>query len=739
MTNTTLSDAILLQLKEQPLDTDLSITPDAMLRIVRSEARKDETGYREISLKRFVLPPNSVYATPTKLVDNSTLFLATVYAISEYSRTTPSSKSKANRIAYILTTIVKFMEYIWLNDTFDLKSLSPETITKLPNHLANGGWHEALNIGERLSDFFTTANDLDHPIFTSTNSKVSVSSSGFQQAIFTNIAGKETYLYFDHIQRFKEIKGWPFTVITQKEILAPCMNYSALRQTLEALNFLYRIPTPYRLGQIPYPEYSRLSKKLTRTPGRTKNINSYGAGKMVEEALSLLYEQSEVILQVINYAGSCLSNDDGRDLQTKYNDIARYAESINFPSTTKNLYGSPSIITTRILNNLTRDLLTACFITIAVLNARRRDEITHRKFGIFFGACTIYNAESRIYEIMFYIEKNRKDYLPFYVGDATKKATEILEKLQLIYNNSEYTTHSTGKTKDPDIVLFRYKLFSTSGYSDSYTDYSFETYNSGQAHHFISSRLGFEIHATPHMFRRLYCTIFINQHEFPHLPSLSQQLQHDCLATTQIYITSPLTQSEASTLSRVYDWNIEEYTDTHKDHNIDIAKYMDEAVKEKFSEIIYLIISNDRVSGGYSKMVRVLFRRLQKSIIFKGLDDRQKIDKFIEKLSSRGHAPSPFKHAQCVAGTNKTKSRSKCYESTDDSLHKENANPQLCSNCPFSFTSPEHVKGLEQQSIQLAAEIETFHPRSVIFKNLEIRLQNLYEIIDYHHKSLIGN
>ncbi|WP_236477190.1 site-specific integrase, partial [Pseudomonas sp. PA-3-11C] len=168
----------------------------------------------------------------------------------------------------------------------------------------------------------------------------------------------------------------------------------------------------------------------------------------------------------------------------------------------------------------------------------------------------------------------------------------------------------------------------------SYTDYNFEAYKTGQAYHFISSRLKFEIHSTPHMFRRLYCTIFMNQHEFPHLPALSYQLQHECLATTQIYITSPITQSEAATLSKIYDWQIEEYIDTHKHHNNDIAKYMDEAIKEKFSEIIYRIISNDSVTGGYTKMVRVLFRRLQKSVTFKGLDDRQKIDTFIERLSS---------------------------------------------------------------------------------------------------------
>lgn len=230
----------------------------------------------------------------------------------------------------------------------------------------------------------------------------------------------------------------------------------------------------------------------------------------------------------------------------------------------------------------------------------------------------------------------------------------------------------------------------------------------------------------------------MNQHEFPHLPALSYQLQHDCLATTQIYITSPITQSEAATLSKIYDWQIEDYTKTHKHHSSEIAKYMNEAIKEKFSEIIHRIISNDRVTGGYTKVVRVLFRRLQNSVIFKGLDDRQRIDAFIERLSSRGHAPTPFKHAQCVAGNNRIKSRSRCFELSDNTLHKENATPQLCSKCPFSFTSIEHIKGLEQHSLELADEIKTLNPNSVIVKNLEIRLQNLYDIIEYHHKKLAG-
>ena len=735
MINKNLSSAILLQLKKHPLDTDISVTPDALLRITQSEARKDEVGYKEISLQRFVLPPNSVYPKPTKLVDHEILFLSTIYAVSEYSRNTPSSKSKANRIAFMLTITVKFMEYIWLNDTFDLKDLSPHTLKKLPCHLANGGWHEALNISERLSSFLATANDYDHPVFTSTNSKKSISSAGFQLAISTNITGKETSLYFDQVQKFKAMKGWPSAAKNQKETLTLGMNYSSLRQTLEALNYLYRIPNLYRLGMVPYPEYSRLSKRLTDTPGRTKNINSYGAGKMLEEALTLLYEQSDAILETIHYAGACLSNIDGRNIKTKLNDISLHSKLINPSVTTENIYKP---ITIKHLNHLTRDLLTACFLIIAIFNARRRDEITHRKLGISLGACTVYNKENNIFEMMFYIEKNRKDYLPFYVGNATQKAAEALEKLQLIYLNIDYKTHSIGKLKDTNITLFRHKLFSAKGFLGSYTDYNFEAYKTGQAYHFISSRLKFEIHSTPHMFRRLYCTIFMNQHEFPHLPALSYQLQHECLATTQIYITSPITQSEAATLSKIYDWQIEEYIDTHKHHNNDIAKYMDEAIKEKFSEIIYRIISNDSVTGGYTKMVRVLFRRLQKSVTFKGLDDRQKIDTFIERLSSRGHAPSTFKHAQCLAGNNRIKSRSKCYELSDNTLHKENATPQLCSNCPFSFTSIEHIKGLEQHSLELSNQIKTLCSNSIIVKNLEIKLQNLYEIIEYHHKKLAG-
>ena len=735
MINKSLSDAILLQLKKHPLDTDISVTPDALLRITQSEARKDEKGYREISLQRFVLPPNSVYPTPTKLVDHEVSFLSTIYAVSEYSRTTPSSKSKADRIAFMLTTIVKFMEYIWLNDTFDLKELSTHLLKKLPSRLANGGWHKALNISERLSDFLATANDYKHPIFTSTNSKKSISSAGFQLAISTNITGKEIFLYFDQVQKFKATKGWPSAAKNQKDTLISGMNYSSLRHTLEALNYLYRTPNLYRLEKLPYPEYSRLCKKLTETPGRTKNINSYGAGKMLEEALSLLYKQGDIILQTMHYADACLSTNDGRDLKTKLNDISRHAKSINLFITAENIYKP---ITIKNLNDLTRELLTACFLIIAIFNARRRDEITHRKFGISLGACTIYNKENNIFELMFYIEKNRKDYLPFYVGNATQKAVEALEKLQLIYLHLDYETHSTGKQQDSNITLFRHKLFSAKGFLDNYTDYNFEAYKTGQAYHFISSRLKFEIHSTPHMFRRLYCTIFMNQHEFPHLPALSYQLQHDCLATTQIYITSPITQSEAATLSKIYDWQIEDYTNTYKHHNSEIAKYMNEAIKEKFSEIIYRIISNDRVTGGYTKMVRVLFRRLQNSVIFKGLDDRQKIDAFIERLSSRGHAPTPFKHAQCVAGNNRIKSRSRCFELSDNTLHKENATPQLCSKCPFSFTSIEHIKGLEQHSLELANEIKTLHPNSVTVKNLEIRLQNLYDIIEYHHKKLAG-
>lgn len=477
----------------------------------------------------------------------------------------------------------------------------------------------------------------------------------------------------------------------------------------------------------------RIAKKLTTPPGRTKNIDSHGAGKLMEKSLTLIYSRSEAILNLLSNTIKVLR--DSFDHDRKIRIITDYIKDAELFDLIENNDQNQRTIKIIDINNLLRDLITACFLCIAVFNARRRDEILHPKLGLYLGCCTTYNSDLRIYEMMFYIEKSRKDYASFYVGDATHKAVETLEKLQLILSSKDHHSHNCGSINDRNLTLFRYKTLTHRGLAEKFTTYNFEAYEGGQAYNFVT-RLNLTIDATPHMFRRLYCTIFMNQHEYPHLPALSHQLQHDSLATTQIYISSPISQNEAALLSRVYDWKIDDYKTTHQEHNEEISIQMADVTKEKFSEIIHSILCRKNSSGGYSKLILTLYKRLHRTVKFDALDDKDRIEAFITKLAARGHSPTPFKHAHCLSENIKIRSSSKCYNKADNQLHKENASPVICKNCPYSWTSPEHVLTLESAHRKKINTLNSFEGDSIMRRTLEAEIKNLQEVLIYHKDNM---
>ena len=720
-------------IKQIDLHSNITLSTDGVLHIPRYEARQDDLSYKAIDLNRFLLPPNTLYKQQQKLLEQPQFIMPALHAISEFSNSAPESKSKANRIAYMLSCMVKFLEYLWLNDVYRLPDAPSGLISQLPKTLAQGGWHSALKIPERINSFLATAQDPTHSLFSSYNWKVSLSSIGFQSAIGTNITSKETAIYFKQIQEFRKLRGWPSTEHATHDQTIKGLKYSLLRQTLESINYLYQVPDHLRLPRVPYPEYVRMAKKLTAPPGRTKNIDGYGAGMLVEKSLHYIYDRSDGILSFLAAVLDLLSQDLEPNIKSHL--ITKAATDANISDMFKNPLFGKNTVKTAELNNLLRNLLTACFVSIAVFNARRRDEIAHPKLGLFLGCCTPYSLENKIYELKIYIEKTRKEHVPFYVGNATYKAVEILEKISLIQSYREYTDHACGALTEPRTTLFRYKTFTSTGLTEKFSCYTFSAFKGGQAHNFMRN-LGVTFTATPHMFRRLYCTIFINQHEYPHLPALSHQLQHDNWDTTQIYITGPVTQADAALLSRVYDWNINDYNETHVSHNEALAVELAAAAREKLSEIIYSIFSGAGSSGGYAKFITTLYKRLNRIVTFEITKERERLELFIDTLATRGHSPRPYGHGQCLAFDIKLKTSSRCYEKNDNTLHKENASPTLCKNCPYSWTSPAHIKNLDLKLIAKTNNAALFRHNSVLRIALDENILKLRQTIDYHKNGI---
>ena len=632
----------------------------------------------------------------------------------------------------MLSSLIKFFEYCWLNHVFDIGAISTSFALKLARILAKNGWHEALDINSRLTRFLDAAKEPFHPIFTSTNSSASMSSVGFQFAIATNIAGSEVAVYFDRVRQFQVNLGWR-KAFKKNDKASKGMKFSLLRQTLESINMLYHSIDGYRAKTVPYENYAKLAKKLTENPGTTEDINSYDAGMLLEYSLDYINTKSDRTLCLLAFASKQLTQPGS--VRKNFSRVMRFARRVGLVKAdaveSENVKDGLSF-----LNASIKYILNACFVVIAVFNARRKRELTHKKYGLSLGSGIVINEKVGIFLQEFYVEKTVKNYVKFYIASATKKAITILEKLQLIFINKPFKSHNYSKVIDRNLTLFRYRPFGANGFSSKYSQFDFESFEPRMSGDYIFSAIGKSMRLTPHMFRRLYCKIFINRYEYFMMPFLSYQLQHEDISTTQIYISNPNAQAESAEISKLYDWNLKEQSEALIIHNDEIMMSMVEITKEKFSEIIYRSISDENTSGGYTKLVRALYKKMFSSVEY-AQPDEEKMRKLLERLKSRGHAPQPFKHAQCLAGANRIKSKSKCWQQSDNQLHKENASPKLCRGCLFSWTSEEHVHGMELDLVSLKTEAAAVPESSIARINMEYDIEDLEDTLRYH-KSYLG-
>lgn len=719
-------------ISNNPLSGDLFLGFNLVLYIKEHDARSDERKARPIDLKRYWLPANAVYETPSRLVECTHYFVALIYALDYFAASNPPSNSKCNRICFMLSSIIKFLEYCWLNNVFDLGAISASFTLKLASSLAKNGWHEALDINFRLTRFLDTAKDPFHPIFTSTNSSVSLSSVGFQFAVATNITGNEVAVYFDRVRQFQVNIGWR-TAFRKNNNAPKGMRYSLLRQTLESINLLYHSIDAYRAKIVPYENYVQLAKKLTENPGTTEDINSYDAGMLLEYSLDYVNTKSDRTLRLLAFAAKQLTQPGS--VRENFSRVMRFARRVGLVKSdaveSENIKDG-----LRFLNASIKYILNACFVVIAIFNARRKRELTHKKYGLSLGSGIVINEKAGIFLQEFYVEKTVKNYVRFYIASATKLAITTLEKLQLIFINKPFKNHDYSKAIDRNLTLFRYRAFDSSGFASKYSQFDFESSDPKMSGNYIFSAIGKPMRLTPHMFRRLYCKIFINRYEYFMLPFLSYQLQHEDISTTQIYISNPHAQAESAEISKLYDWNLQVQSEAIIIHNDEIMMSMAEITREKFSEIIYRSISDENTSGGYTKLVRALYKKMFSSVEY-AKPDVEKMQKLLERLKSRGHGPQPFKHAQCLAGANRIKSKSKCWQRNDNRLHKENASPKLCRGCLFSWTSEEHIHGMELDLVSLRSEAATIPESSIARINMEYDIEDLEGTLRYH-KSYLG-
>ncbi|WP_156226481.1 hypothetical protein, partial [Herbaspirillum chlorophenolicum] len=138
-------------------------------------------------------------------------------------------------------------------------------------------------------------------------------------------------------------------------------------------------------------------------------------------------------------------------------------------------------------------LMTGCMVLVATMNGRRRDEVSHRKFGIHVGFTSVVDEEFEIYKGLFYIEKSIQDHDSFYVNKTTREVAILLESIQKAFDdlNSYLGRPTFADMPETERSLFAYHRFSrVEGMNETRNWFVFESTRDSHSSIFLRFALG---------------------------------------------------------------------------------------------------------------------------------------------------------------------------------------------------------------------------------------------------------
>lgn len=724
-----------------PLHDDLAVLAPGIIGVKRWDVRADEEWrlYDKYVFSDYWLPANSLYPAPQCLLDRDEFVVAGIYLIDAYLKRSASKKTGALRVRWQFKAFVKFLEYIWINDIYSLKDVSRELTDELAIQLSEEGWINALGIKGRVADYYY---DLVGKYGENHAREVASGMRGesIRRSLSTNLESKEIG---KSIRYLNEFAFWESENEGLREEILPSgkdvkFGSSMLRQTLGAINRLFHLPRGYGLPIYPYESVNDLARRLSGNSGRTKNVSPSTAAKLFTASFEIVYGVSEDILRLLSEVCDAVIDNHAEErdvLGYNLKDLvadSKYAESI-YQKTGIRLDNLDSVLELRGLRSCIQLLMCACFLIIAVCNARRRDEVEHRKFGLHRSCAKVINEELGIYFSVFYIEKSIQGYHGFYINKSTYKCIRILERMQNAYRRVDL---ALGRDVNPvpplEQSLFSYRRLSRiEGVGKKNCWFSFSDVHRTYVKHFLRFALkGDQVpDISAHMFRRLYGLIFMYRHEIPELQALSYQYMHDSLSSTLIYVTDAHVKSDLESIGYLYG-DASARIEVHDSHVSDIESDLREIGRERIEEIVSCVLTGVDGAGGFSKFLKIAYRRYQKSVEFKDLSLADGSEYIASKVVGRGHFPRPYRHSICMAGSVRSSSLANCSaKKKGEGIHPELACPSVCSGCPFQYMNRRHLDNLIHDHEIMEKELKSLLPGSVQYDNLQRDLVYLNEII----------
>ncbi|MBB6557533.1 hypothetical protein HNP48_000197 [Acidovorax soli] len=727
---------------------------DGKIFIRKHEVRADEPLFQMVDLASYHLPPAPFTSGPITLADRPELVQAVFYSVRAYADRQVPSKSTHLNVVKAIRAIAKMLEFCWVNGCYSLSDWSVALTDKLPPILAEGGWSKALNIRERVLDFLgENPKEVARQYISlprEKNRDMSINRK-FQVDLGTNISQAELRPVRDIFASTLNVSveghgsGKSRTFQASAEL---GMSSSLLRQELAWINLLSEVPSGDLLQYAPYPSPFQISIQLGRPTGRTANITPEQIAKIVGKGIYFSEQVSVHIIGVFEAVVERIEADVSQGivpcrksaLQALFLSKHRVLLRDLTGDDIIDLQPNVKVRSHQTLEGIINTLFSGCFSVIGLLNARRKDEVQHRKIGLTQASLQRVDKSLDIYECMFYFQKHLKQHVPLYVGRATVRAINCLEEMErLTMRLANATGLQVDELAPAERALFRFPNFTLRGKRSSLRRW-FEFGVGAATDDFLRRAIGdsdVPNRITSHMFRRGYGLLFIYRFEGPIL-ALTQKYGHLDPTDTVTYLVDPWHGGSGPAVrkyGRLSPDQIKASFEETRSVEEEIRKISD----ERLEEMVTSLLAGSCPDGGlFPKLIRRLHQRLSLNVDYSRMNGFEQSKTISDLLKSRDHQFRPYWHGNCCAPGEKFAKNAHCNVERSKGTRRENASPNVCAGCSYHHLTLDHVRSMDNYAESLRRRGLDQNCGALERARIGPRLENIVRLVTLY-KRRMGN
>lgn len=694
------------------------IDSDGNLHVRKRDVEPHQPDEHKVTLAQRWLPSTTLLP-PTRLGQHRGAVEAIALVADRQLIRGPNNSKQHGTVAFIVATLAKFWEYLFLESVYSLAHVREQHMTELAAKLAAGGWAEALRLRARTTTLLGTGSGAQWIRYSSKNA-IALRET-FAEAIGTNMTGREL--------------AGARTIIEQRLQLASSLSprrkssRSLLNQWFRAISELSLVQAELQRTPILFANYFGTAKALGRAPGRTRNLGIDEAAALLKRAVTFIYDRGPALLKFLKLLGESQAKWQGteRERQRCFQEFLGDLEIQQLLLEGLKVSTRKGHSSARLLNECVHHIYDSCFIVLAAMNARRKNEISHRRFGLSRKSMRAVSDAHKLYLCDFYIEKTVQDYVPFYVNQTSFVAWELLLEMENLFWPTEL--------RRPGNNLFAYRRFTEAGLGARAVAYAFGA-DQGHVIGFVAAALPGcdKVNFGAHAFRRFYALIFYYRYENSTLQALSHQLMHLGLENTRQYVVDALATEGGERIPVALS---EEKRAARDVFVAALHQEMGVVAKEKLVITVDKILSQDEpFAGKFSKLVLRLHAKLASTVDFSQLSRRAQANRVASSLLAHGHEPEPFLHADCMSGTGTGKRSARCWSHELRGPDKSRASPSTCNGCPYQNVSRGHIAGLEQHAAKLSDRHATLDPASLGAVRLSGQIDRLMQSISVRRSEL---